>query len=114
MKKTSELMKEVLMLNKKYKLLIGKINFKKAQGNLSTLYNLNTEFNETFDKFFDNEELRKKYNDWNYEENCIKFNKSNNDLLEELDEKDLEQYIEFYENYIEDLEDELNELRTHI
>lgn len=109
MEKASVLMGNVLKLNEKYEKLIDVMNHEKAQGSLSKLFNLRQTFDETFDQFFDNEDLRKKYDDWDYEEDCIKMEKSNSDLLEELDEEDLKSYIEFYENYIGELEDELNE-----
>lgn len=105
------LFNEIRELNKKYEKIKYKINLEKANGNLSKLCNLNMEFDENFDSFFDDEDLRKKYNDWNYEENCIKLEKTNADLLEDLDEEDLNGYIEFYKNYIGQLEDELKELK---
>jgi hypothetical protein len=111
MEKTSALMEKVLNLNEKYEELMDATNQEKAQGMLSKLFDLKRTFDETFDHFFDNENLRKKYDDWDYEEDCIRMEKSNNDLLKELDEKDLKSYIDFYENYISELEDELNELR---
>ena len=94
-------------LNKQYEELKDEINGIKAGGSLSKLCNLMSEFDETFDQFFDDEELRKKYNDWNYEEDCVKFEKGNSELLEELDDDDLEDYIDFYSNYIGMLEEEL-------
>lgn len=112
-KKVKEnLFKEIKELDEKYFNLKDKINCEKAQGNLSKLYNLKCEFDETFDQFFDDVELRKKYNDWDYEEDCIKFEKSNDDLLEELDEEDLKKYIDFFKDYILELEEELDELKT--
>ena len=106
-----ELMSQVEILNTQYEELMDQINHEKAKGDLGKLYNLKTKFDETFDQFFDNEELRKKYNDWDYEENCMKLEKSNRDLLEELDEEDLKEYIEFYKGYIEQLEEELSNLK---
>lgn len=97
-------------LNKKYEELMDAINQEKAQGNLSKLLNLKRTFDETFDQFFDNEDLRKKYDDYDYENEEILFEKSNVDLLKELDAEDLKDYIEFYKNYIGQLEDNLNEL----
>lgn len=107
MKETNNRIEE---LNVEYEEVKERINVIKADGNLSKLYNLRNEFDEAFDKFFDNEELRKKYNDWNHEENEILFEKSNSDLLNELDAGDLESYIEFYKNYIGQLKDDLAEL----
>lgn len=105
-----ELRIKIEELNKQYEELKDEINGIKAGGSLSKLYNLMNEFDETFDQFFDDEELRKKYNDWDYEEECIKFDKGNSKLLEELDNEDLENYINFFENYIGQLKDELMNL----
>ena len=105
-----ELRVKVEELNIQYEELKEEISRKKANGNLSKLCNLRQEFNETFDQFFDDIELRKKYNDYDFEEECIMFEKSNADLIEEFDYEDLEYYIEFYISYIEELEEELIEL----
>lgn len=105
------LMKDIEAFNERYEDLKDKINIIKADGNLSKLCNLRTEFDETFDQFFDDKDLRKKYNDWDYDNECVKYEKSNADLLNELDEKDLREYIEFYKDYIGSLEDELRELK---
>ena len=59
-----ELRIKIEELNKQYEELKDEINGIKAGGSLSKLYNLMNEFDETFDQFFDDEELRKKYNDW--------------------------------------------------
>lgn len=92
-------------LDKRYEDLKDKINVEKAQGNLSKLFDLKREFDETFDEFFDNENIRKKYYD-------LEFEKSNNELLARLDKEDLGKYVEFYENYIDELKDELSDLRS--
>lgn len=105
------LLKEIEQLDKKYSELKDSLDIEKANRDLATLYNLKNNFDETFDVFFDRVDIRKKYNDWDYQENCIKFEKVANDLLKEFDEKDLQDYIEFFNNYIAELEDELNELR---
>lgn len=105
-----ELRIKVEELNKQYEELKDEINGIKAGGSLSKLCNLMSEFDETFDQFFDDVELRKKYNAWDYEEDCPAYNKDNADLLEELDKEDLEDYIDFYTNYIEQLEEELYNL----
>ena len=107
-----ELMVTIEELKEKYNDLIDKINIKKANGDLGKLINLREEFDETFDTFFDNKELRVKYNAWDFEEDCIDLDKSNADLLELLDEEDLQQYIEFFKDYISRLEDELSELES--
>lgn len=105
------LRKKIEELQKEYFNLKDEINLEKASGSLSTLCNLRNQFDETFDAFFDQEEIRKKYNDWSYEDDCILFEKSNDDLLEALDEEDLKAYIEFFEGYLGDLNDELAEIR---
>ena len=105
-----ELRIKVEELNKQYEELKEEINGIKAGGSLSKLCNLMSEFDETFDQFFDSEYIRKKYNDWDYEEDYAKFEKGNSELLEELDDDDLEDYIDFYSNYIGILEEELTEL----
>ena len=98
-----ELRIKVEELNKQYEELKDEINGIKAGGSLSKLCNLMSEFDETFDQFFDDVELRKKYNDYDFEEEYIKFEKGNSELLEELDHEDLE-------NYIGELKDELMNL----
>ena len=106
-----ELMLKVNDLMKLYEDTKEEINKIKANGNLSKLINLTEEFDETFDTFFDNEELRRKYNSWSDDE--INLDVTNNDLLKMLDEKDLNRYIDFLENYIEELKDELNDLKNN-
>lgn len=105
------LRKEIKSLNQQYEDIKEKIYLEKANGNLSKLYNLRNEFDETFDQFFDDKDLRKKYKDWDYEEYCIKFEKTAEDLLKEFDKEDLNKYIEFFKNYISDLECELRDLK---
>lgn len=102
--------KELQELNKEYEEVISKINHLKADGSLSELYNLNETFDETFDLFFNDETLRKKCKDWDYENDCMLLEKSNGDLLEELDGEDLKSYIEFYKNYLGELTDQLMDL----
>lgn len=110
--KKNELRLKLEELHKNYEDIKNKINLEKANGSLSKLYNLREEFDENFDIFFDDEDLRKKYNDYDHEEEIILFEKSNTELLEELDEEDLNGYIEFYGSYISALDDELNELQN--
>lgn len=104
------LRKEVEKLKEKYLELMSEINLKKANGNLGQLFSLNEEFDETFDLFFDQVELRKKYKDYNYELEIISFEKTNEELLKELDEEDLKLYIDFFMKYIKELEEKLEEL----
>lgn len=65
------------------------MNLIKCNGSLSKLCNLRSEFDETFDAFFDKKELRIKYDDWDYKNNYPLFEKSNMDLFHLLDETDL-------------------------
>jgi hypothetical protein len=74
------------------------------------MYSVREKFDETFDQFFDEKEIRQKYNDWNEEDDCPKFEKTNNDIEQLLDKEDMSKFINFYENYISELKDELAEL----
>ena len=103
---------KLTQLKEKYELLMDEKNILKADGSLSKLANLRSEFDETFDYFFDNEQLRRKYDAWNDEEDCINFDITNTDLEEMLKEEDLKSLVEFYENSIGSLEDEINELKS--
>lgn len=106
---SEELRMKIEELSKKHLDLQDEIIMIKANGDLAKLFNLREQakFDENIDTFFDDPELRKKYNDWDYENDCIKFEKTNQNLLQELDKEDLEKYIKFYERYISTLEDEL-------
>ena len=106
-----ELTNKLDTLKIQYDNLYNEIIYIKANGNLSKLCTLRGMFDESFDTFFDDEGLRKKYNDWNYENDCILFEKTNSDLEEELDKKDLKKYIEFYKDCIDILNDKINELK---
>ena len=99
-------------LNKKYEDLTHEINLEKAHGDLGKLANLQGEFDTTLDYFFDSKEISKKYGNWDEEEGRRALEKSNGDILDELDEDDLMSYIEFYQEYLERLEDELLELKS--
>lgn len=108
----TNLTKRISELDKKYFELTDKINSEKANGDLGKLINLKTTFDETFDQFFDKKEIRQKYKDWNIEDDCPLFEKCKSDLISEFDEIDLKDYIDFFENYIGQLEDELQELTS--
>ncbi|NLD49895.1 MAG: hypothetical protein GX660_22355 [Clostridiaceae bacterium] len=100
-------------LKKKYEEVMDTINILKADGDLAKLCNLRDQFDEKFDSFFDQEEIAKKYEDWDDEEEIRLNNKSNKEIEAELDEKDLADLVTFYENYIGELEDELMELKPY-
>ena len=104
------MIKNLTELKAKYEDLRNKINTEKANGDLGKLINLRGAFDETFDSFFDDAELRKKYDAWKDEENEPNFDISNNDLEEMLDIEDVNALCEFYRNYIGRLEDELRDL----
>jgi hypothetical protein len=93
-----QLYKELTKLKEKYLNVYDDLCIKKADGELSKLCNLRDQFDETFDQFFDQEEIRKKYN-------CVE---SNEELETMFDNEDLQELINFYKNYIGELEDELN------
>ena len=97
-------------LKAKYEEVKEKIDKEKANRDLGKLVNLRQKFDETFDNFFDDEDLRKKYNAWNNEENEPNFDISNRDLEEMLSAEDVTALCDFYTNYIEELEDELRDL----
>lgn len=99
-------------LKKKYFEIGDEIDVIKANGHLGKLINLRERFDETFDQFFDRKELRQKYDAWNDEEDEPNFDYSNKDLENKLNNDDLKELITFYENYIDRLEDELNELKN--
>ena len=82
----------------------------KVDGNINKLMELNNEFNDTEDNFFDQEDLRKKYNDYDFENEEIIFEKGQITLEEQLDDIDLQQLIICYENSISILQDEIDEL----
>lgn len=107
---TTLLREKLVELKNKYIDVLDEINVIKADGDLAKLCNLRNQFDETFDAFFDNEEIAKKYGDWNDEEDRRSFDKSNGDIEEELDQQDLKELIKFYEGYIGDLEDEYIDL----
>lgn len=101
-------------LKQKYVDVLDDIHTEKADGNLAKLCNLRDKFDETFDTFFDREELRVKYtNAWNSENDEPNFDISNGDLEEMLNSEDLQELITFYEGYISDLEDELIDLKSN-
>ena len=103
------MMKKLTELKKRYNELKHDINIKKANGNLGKLVNLNTTFDESFDIFFDDKKLRKKYNAWNNEHDLPNFNISNEVLEEMLDNEDKNALCDFLEIEIDVLEEELKE-----
>ena len=103
------MMKKLTEFKKRYNELKHDINIKKANGNLGKLVNLNTTFDESFDIFFDDKKLRKKYNAWNNEYDLPNFNISNEVLEEMLDNEDKNALCDFLEIEIDVLEEELKE-----
>lgn len=107
-----ELRKEIEKLQERYSSLADDICVEKAEGSLDKLYNLREETDRTFDIFFDSEDIRKKYNDYyDVENECSLFDKSNKELVNEFDEKDLKDYAEFLQSCIKDKKEELRNLR---
>jgi len=103
---------KITSLKEKYETLRDERFVKLADGNLSKLVNFRTEFDESFDCFFDDKELRQKYNAWNNEENCIDYNETNSDMEAYLDETDEVKFIEFLESLIGIEEDKLQEMKN--
>jgi len=97
------------ILKKKYEDVTEAINLIKADGDLSKLINLRDQFDETFDYFFDSKEIANKY-DWDNKEQQRAFNLTNKEIEQKLDIEDLKSLCEFYESYIDDLENEYIEL----
>lgn len=110
MKMTNQLKVRLEGLKKKYEAVMDAINILKADGDLAKLRNLRDIFDETFDSFFDDEAIAKKYGDWDGEEERRLCDKSNGDIEEELDEQNLSELVKFYENYIGELTDEFVDL----
>lgn len=103
-------MKAMLQAKKEiYENLREEVNVLKASGSISKLINLRNEFDESFDAFFDDKDLRKKYDAWDEDENCINFEISNTMLEEMLDNEDIINLIAFYDNLIYELEEEKKE-----
>lgn len=104
---------KLIELKEKYESIRDEIDTIKAGGDLGKLINLRQTFDETFDFFFDRKKLRLKYNNWDIENDCLPDNMKSNMQMEEMfDDKDLQEYIIFYEDYIGRLEDHLNELKS--
>lgn len=72
-------------------------HLKEANWDLAKLCNLRDAFDTTFDYFFDDKELRLKYNAWNHEQDRPNYDVSNADLEKMLDITDLNAYILFIE-----------------
>jgi hypothetical protein len=62
---TKTLRSQLEVYKKEYADTLDEINKLKADGSLSRLCNLRATFDETFDTFFDDEAIARKYNDWN-------------------------------------------------
>jgi len=103
---------ELKKVKQKYFDMKDEVNVTKANGNLARLCNLRDAFDETFDGFFDQRELREKYNAWDEEHNRPNFDITAATLEEQLDDEDIKALIEFYEIYICNLEEELIELQS--
>jgi len=92
-------MKKLKEVKKTYEDIKDELNLKKANGDLAKLCNLRTEFDETFDLFFDGH--RNAFEEIDGEA------LSNTELERILSVEQQNELIEFYENYIEEIRDEL-------
>lgn len=71
-----------------------------ADGNLSKLYNLREQSSSLVDdEFFDSEDIAEKY-DWDYENECRAYNKSNTEIRDMLDENDKKAYVDYLRDCI--------------
>lgn len=107
---TNLLREKLKGLKRKYIDILDEINVIKADGDTAKLLNLREQFDETFDTFFDSEEIAKKY-DWDSEEEKRALNKTNKEIEAELKDEDIEELIKFYEGYLSDLDNELIDLK---
>lgn len=80
-----------------------------AGENLSKLCNMRSEFDETFDSFFDDKNLRTKYNAWDADDNCPDYNFSNADMENMLDDADIKDFIDFVNTASGVIEDWISE-----
>ncbi len=94
----------------KYENIRDEIFLVRACGGLSKLCNYRNEFDETFDYFFDQAELRKKYNSWDFEENQINTDITNADLSNMLDDDDKLKYLKYIEDRINILQEYIDGL----
>lgn len=110
--KGNKLMSKLREVKAKYDDVRNELNLEKANGSLSTLVNLRSKVDESFDCFFDRKELRVKYEGaWDFEEDVADFSFSVIDLEAKLDKEDLEDLIELYERRISETEEELADLK---
>jgi hypothetical protein len=100
---------DLLML--KYEDVREKEYFMRHFDNLANRVNYSCEFDETFDLFYDNKELRLKYNAWDIEQDCIDFDVTNTDLRSLLDEEDQTKLAEFIENRIGYMQDHIEDMK---
>lgn len=79
-----------------------------ANGNLAKLCNLRTQNDVLInDEFFDSEDIAEKY-DWDYENDCRAYNKSNTEIRDMLDENDKKAYVDYLRDCIGSEFDYLN------
>ena len=78
--------------------LTDRAYIEEANGNLSKLFNLREQNDVLFDDdFFANKNIAEKY-DWDYENECRAYQKSNAEIRSMLDENDKNAYV----NYLKD------------
>lgn len=80
--------------------LTDRAYIEKADGNLSKLYNLREQSSTLVDdEFFDSEDIAEKY-DWDYENECRAYNKSNTEIRDMLGENDKKAYVDYLRDCI--------------
>lgn len=60
------------------------------------------------DAFFNDGRICKKYGDWDSEDSCRKYDKTNTELRKLLDAEDTKKYAEYMEAYLEDIKEAIS------
>lgn len=97
----SNLTLQLKELNEKYYIVKAQLARQEAKSKVGSYAEIFERFDNGFNYFFDADEIRSKYDE--------NFEKSNVELLQELDKKDYKKFIDFLKEYIEYLEKEIEE-----
>ena len=108
----SENSTDIDLLTDIYKELEDRNFIEQANGSLSALANLrdgNGEGTLFDDCFFDEEDIAKKYDDWDEDCNCRAYDLANCEILEKLDDEDKQEYIKLLKSLIDEQAYQLEE-----